>query len=197
MSELGKRLEDLRLGQGLTQEQMGRIAGVTGVTVGKWERGDAVPRDEKLKAVAAHFRVSFEYLRVGFDQTALLSATQQEVVAIPSYRSGEDTLIYDARLLPQQRSHHLVYLAIEGGNMGDVFPVGSRVVVDTDDLHLKEGQFYALELNEFLTIRKVFYTTNGVSLEMPGNTQHSESITFPEMNRITVIGRVVAGASPR
>jgi DNA-binding transcriptional regulator YiaG len=48
-----KRLQALRKKLGLTANECGALIGVSGWTVGSWERGQARPRKEQIAAIAA------------------------------------------------------------------------------------------------------------------------------------------------
>ena len=45
-------LRNQRRQRGLTQEQLGKLLGVTGATVGNWERGDSYPDAKELSNIA-------------------------------------------------------------------------------------------------------------------------------------------------
>lgn len=57
-----EQLIRLRRQYGLTQEQLGEIAGVSRQTVSKWENGDTTPELEKLYLLCDHFRISMDEL---------------------------------------------------------------------------------------------------------------------------------------
>lgn len=50
-----KRLRDT---YGLTQEELGEIAGVSGKAVSKWESGAGAPRMGAIQKIADHFHIS-------------------------------------------------------------------------------------------------------------------------------------------
>lgn len=57
-----EQLTRLRKQHGLTQEQLGEIAGVSRQTVSKWELGDTTPELEKLHLLCDHFHISMDEL---------------------------------------------------------------------------------------------------------------------------------------
>lgn len=71
--ELGNRLKRARMSAGaamepprqITQEEAGRIVGVTGVTVGAWESGRNEPPLFKLRKLSELYGVHFEWLAIG------------------------------------------------------------------------------------------------------------------------------------
>ena len=62
-------LRNQRRQRGLTQEQLGKLLGVTGATVGNWERGDSYPDAKELSNIATVFGVNdvniYFYERLG------------------------------------------------------------------------------------------------------------------------------------
>ena len=62
MKEIGKRIKEIRIEQGLSQQQFGALLSVSQDTVSLWENGKAVPTAEFLIAVAQQFDVSVDYI---------------------------------------------------------------------------------------------------------------------------------------
>jgi repressor LexA len=62
MIEIGKRIKEIRLERGLSQERMGEILSVSQDTVSLWEKGKSVPTAEFLVAIAKNFEVSVDYI---------------------------------------------------------------------------------------------------------------------------------------
>ena len=55
--DVGESIRKLRLENLLTQEQFGRIAGVSAMAVSQWECGRAVPRMGAIQRLSDHFGV--------------------------------------------------------------------------------------------------------------------------------------------
>ena len=62
MESIGKRIKEIRLEHGLSQEKFGNILSVSQDTVSLWEKGKSVPTTEFLIAIATKFDVSVDYL---------------------------------------------------------------------------------------------------------------------------------------
>ncbi|MFA8373311.1 MAG: helix-turn-helix domain-containing protein, partial [Akkermansia muciniphila] len=62
MSIFSERLRDLRLKQGMTQEEVGKTIGVKRYSVYGYEKGNNYPEVPGLIALADHFGVSIDYL---------------------------------------------------------------------------------------------------------------------------------------
>ena len=59
---LAKNLQKLREANGLTQQEIASVAGVTRAAVDKWENGDCVPNAIAVSAVASKLGVTVEEL---------------------------------------------------------------------------------------------------------------------------------------
>lgn len=59
MTVSGKMIKEAREKARLTQEQLGEMLGVTGVTIMRYEKGQRQPRFEQIEAIAAALNVSF------------------------------------------------------------------------------------------------------------------------------------------
>lgn len=60
--KMGKFLARLRREEGLTQEALGGLLGVTNKTVSRWENGNYLPDLDQLEAIGARFGVSVDEL---------------------------------------------------------------------------------------------------------------------------------------
>lgn len=58
----GNYLTALRTERGLSQSELGEIVGVSNKAISKWENGEALPRLERLKALADYFSITVEEL---------------------------------------------------------------------------------------------------------------------------------------
>lgn len=63
----GERLKELRINKKNSQEEIGKVLGVTKATISNWENGKGCPVGDELKKLAKHFGVSVDYL-LGFNQ---------------------------------------------------------------------------------------------------------------------------------
>lgn len=196
MQTLGQRLEDLRIKFRLTKEDVARIAKVTGTTIGKWEKDLITPRDTKLKQLAKYYGVSFEWLRVGVDGVKVVSVPESFTISIQSYKDGDEPVFFDARLLPSSQSERLVYVQVEGHSMGDVLPDESKLIVDLEDRHFKDDKLYVFKTQDFVSIRRLSFTSTGVRLQSLGS-QKDEVLTFQQLSKVEVLGRVISSICPR
>ena len=62
MAEFSERIKQLRSEQGMTQEALGTIIGVTRFSVYTYEKGLNYPEVRTLMTLADYFKVSLDYL---------------------------------------------------------------------------------------------------------------------------------------
>ena len=62
MERIGKRIKEIRLENGLTQQKFGERLSVSQDTVSLWENGKCVPTTEFLIAISKQFEVSVDYI---------------------------------------------------------------------------------------------------------------------------------------
>ena len=75
--EVGESIKELREKNGMTQEQLGRIACVSSMAVSQWENGRAVPRMGAIQRIADYFGIPkseimgdrYDYAVVGLKPT--------------------------------------------------------------------------------------------------------------------------------
>ena len=65
---IAENIKRLRESHGLTQEELGEIAGVSGKAVSKWESGAADPRMGAVQRMADHFHISKSTIIDEYDQ---------------------------------------------------------------------------------------------------------------------------------
>lgn len=61
-----ERLKDLRKESGMSTNALGKILGVSGSTITRWENEIIIPSIEHLYNIAKYFHVSADYL-IGFE----------------------------------------------------------------------------------------------------------------------------------
>lgn len=73
---LERRIKEKRVETGYTQEGLGKVIGVSKVSVCQWEKGIKKPSTENLIKLANAFKVSIEYL-IGNDVNVIDRISQQ------------------------------------------------------------------------------------------------------------------------
>lgn len=86
LASIGKRIAGLRIGQGLTQEQLGEVLGLTAKYISRIEHGNYALALVHFVNLGEIFHVSVDYLLTGKKDAALNTALQQ----IVQYGSPEE-----------------------------------------------------------------------------------------------------------
>ncbi|MCQ2442579.1 MAG: helix-turn-helix transcriptional regulator [Oscillospiraceae bacterium] len=76
MNTLGERIKETRESIPMTQEELGKAIGVTGVTIMRYEKGQREPSLDQLQKLAEVLNVAPEYL-VGWNTGSLLNLLRQ------------------------------------------------------------------------------------------------------------------------
>ena len=79
---LGSNITRLRIEHGLTQEELGRVAGVSPMAVSQWENGRAVPRMGAMQRMADHFGISKSSLIDGAEGGSVAGSIHYEVTSL-------------------------------------------------------------------------------------------------------------------
>lgn len=80
MGTLGDRIKRLRLSEGLTQEELGKIIGVVKSTVSLYEANKSTPDDEIKTKICQHFNVSADYL-LGISADIVLGEELKKIIS--------------------------------------------------------------------------------------------------------------------
>lgn len=83
-----KRLRDLRISSGATQQQMANFLGISRPAYSRYETGEREPDNESLKRLADFFKVSVDFL---IDHTDVASPVDEKMS--PSHT--EDDITFD------------------------------------------------------------------------------------------------------
>lgn len=62
MINIGKRVKEIRIEHGLSQQKFGELLSVSQDTISLWEKGKSLPTTEFLIAIAKQFDVSVDYI---------------------------------------------------------------------------------------------------------------------------------------
>ena len=85
---ISKKLKDLRIKTGLSQEKVAEQLYVSRQAVSKWETGEAMPEMENLVALAKFYNVSVDYILDSEDETKDLSPLDAELVNCKEENAG-------------------------------------------------------------------------------------------------------------
>lgn len=144
MSTFGTRLQALRKERKLTQKQLGKIVGVSDVTVGYWEKDQNSPGGVSLTKLARYFGVTEDFLLTGKELKSNVSSHTMGAMQVPVIswvQAGTWTSESDARNLEGAvdyvltTGHHSMgtfALKVRGKSMEPEFKEGDTIIIDPD-----------------------------------------------------------------
>lgn len=88
---LSEKLYTLRRKNGLSQEQLAEIIGVSRQAISKWEGGLSVPESEKLIAISEYSNVTLDYLLK--ENADCIQKTEQNMVNEQSFKGHKGMLL--------------------------------------------------------------------------------------------------------
>lgn len=139
---IGSNIRRIRVARDLTQEEFGKIAGVSAMAVSQWENDRAVPRMGAVQAIADHFGLNKGEI-IDDEPTDLPDGAMLSSDARPAYapllgrvHAGDacEPDVIDGRIpIPYEvREAHPrgYFLEVEGGCMSRVYPEGCHIYID-------------------------------------------------------------------
>lgn len=139
---IGSNIRRIRVARDLTQEEFGKIVGVSAMAVSQWENDRAVPRMGAVRAIADHFGLNKGEI-IDDEPTDLPDGAMLPSDARPAYApllgrvhagdACELDVIDDRIPIPYEvREAHPrgYFLEVEGGCMNRVYPEGCHIYID-------------------------------------------------------------------
>lgn len=84
---IAENIRRIRTRSGLTQEEFGKVAGVSSMAVSQWENGRAVPRMGAVQAIADHFKITKgEIIDDESDSTRNVTSSEDQLEAVKIVR---------------------------------------------------------------------------------------------------------------
>lgn len=117
MDDFGDRLRKLRVGQNLTQGQLGEKLGVVPSTIGKYEKvADSYPSVEILIKLSDFFNVSIDYLLRGRETVPAVENNIGQISNSPFIQANHGGVILqgDAAISPEARELLKIYENLGG-----------------------------------------------------------------------------------
>lgn len=198
--DMGKRLKELRLQKGATQEEVGKVINVTKPTIMKYEKGlvENLKRSS-IEKLAKYFNVAPSYLMCLDDpKVDELGDPVVEIPLLGTVKAGYDylaqenwigTVDIDKKLA---ESGELFALKIKGDSMSPVLIEDDIVIIKKQD-DFENGDIVVAIINgDEATIKKGKKSENSILLQ-PLNTNYEPLIfTYDEMKSIpvTIVGIV-------
>lgn len=197
---IGKNLKRIREDHGLTQAEMGKIAGVSDKAVSTWESEQKVPRMGAIQKIADYFHIA---------KSAIVDDEQPQIKGATAYNPTHRIPILGriSAGLPLYADEHIegyTYTELNGGaeyfalrvigdsmdaariHDGDLLIVRRQDIVDNGDIAV------VLVGDDDATVKRFYREGNTVTL-MPQSTnpEHKPQIYDAKTTRICIQGRVV------
>lgn len=215
VSSYGRNIKALREREGLTQQQLADVLGVTQNTIGGWETRDKRPKQQSIiDDICRRFNVTQQDL-FGFSdglyaqQTGLGMMREARsfdnkcpIAGSISAGNPDEAIEYTGEYAEvpsryMERWPSAFVLIVKGDSMDQLFLAGSRVlVVPSDDLEVKTGDIAAIKVNgDEATIKEIRFVDDFIVLvPHSNNPEHKRRIIDPDdpdAPEVKVLGRVV------
>lgn len=141
------RIRQTRIGQKLTQQQLGDRVGVTKATISQWEKGDYSPSGQNLYNLAKALGVSADWLLTGKESSSVFQNVEPTTlsdhrVPVLSYvQAGQLTQVQEIRDVDgsfeyvqadEDIGDRAFAMRISGDSMTPEFGEGDLVIIDPD-----------------------------------------------------------------
>lgn len=207
---IGSNIRRLRERNSLTQEEFGKIAGVSSMAVSQWENDRAVPRMGAVQLLADHFNISKGEI---IDD----EVPPTTIGAIPVYSSGEATVplrslgrVHAGSLADEEEAERRVEvpasvlaahprafaLVVEGNCMDRVIPEGAHVLVDPDR-EPRNGSIVVAETEAYQAVMRRWYRGSSTLMLSADSLEDQQDLIFgPDDGPVRVVGTVVWYQAP-
>lgn len=209
---VGENIKRIRTQHDMTQEELGRIAGVSAMAVSQWENGRAVPRMGAVQRIADHFGMKNGEVIDGVLPDASLPVPgaipiQPSPVAYLPLLGGihagaaEEPDVYDAADMHQvpawvaEEHPRAFLLKVEGDCMDRVYPEGCLVAIDPD-AEAVSGCVAAVQIDDTDFLMRRYIRTADTLVLSPDsyNPAHRDRVFSGDDwddHFVRVVGRVV------
>ena len=187
--DMGERIKQLRLANGLTQEELGKYIGVQKSAIRKYEKGEVQNiKRSSIEILSNLFKVSPSYLMC-IDEDIKENHNASIIPLISKYENDlenskqkyyiEDISVNDS--LPQKT----FALQIDNNSMLPLLGIGDIAII-TEDFVFESGQTCLISTNNIVMIRKVLKNNDGYELQAMNAYYPVE-----RAKKITIYGKVI------
>ena len=166
---MGRRIRELRLEKGLSQEELGRIVGVRRAAVNKWETGQVKNlRRDTIETLSRFFDVSPSYLMGMTDIRRPDSVRVRRVPILGSVAAGNP-------ILAMEEHHDYIVvdgnirvdfcLRVQGDSMIDARIQDGDLVFVRQQPTVQNGEIAVVLIDDEVTLKRVYITEKGVILK--------------------------------
>src|SRR5690606_21800626 len=193
---MGRRIRELRLEKGLSQEELGRIVGVRRAAVNKWETGQVKNlRRDTIETLSRFFDVSPSYLMGMTDIRRPDSVRVRRVPILGSVAAGNP-------LLAMEEHHDYIVvdgnirvdfcLRVQGDSMIDARIQDGDLVLVRQQPTVQNGEIAVVLIDDEVTLKRVYTTEKGVILKPENPAYEPMFFSHEDFRQIRILGKAVA-----
>ena len=158
----------------MTQEEFGKLAGVSSMAVSQWENGRAVPRMGAVERISAALNISKSEIIDGFKTSRLVAAMDMRAVPLRGrVHAGKpvepDTFDEETALIPSfllEEDPDTYALVSEGDCMNRVYPEGCLIAV-SPNRQPQNGSVAVVTIDGGETVMRRMYKTQNTLVLSP------------------------------
>ncbi len=166
--EMGKRIKQLRIANGLTQEELGKYIGVQKSAIRKYEKGEVKNiKRSSIEIMSNLFKVSPSYLMCIEDDFERKSNINT-IPLISNFTTSSKISIENYFIkninINENLPTNTFALKITDNSMFPVLGVGDIAII-TEDFEFSSGKTYLVLVNDNIVIRKVTFNNKEYELQ--------------------------------
>lgn len=202
--EMAQIIISLREQNNLTQEEFGKIVGVSGKAVSTWENGTRIPRMGAIQRMADYFGVKKSDI-IGDTEPVTSKPTEVPPGFMPLPETSKVPLV--GRIACGQPitaeeniedyldvpvGHHVDFaLLCEGDSMVDAGIDDGDVVYIRKQPDVENGQIAAVRIDNEATLKRVYKYVDRIVLQPENRAYPPLTYVGAEMNQVTIEGKAV------
>ena len=196
---IASNIKRLRIDAGLSQAELGKIAGVTDKAVSTWEAGIKTPRMGAIEKMAAYFGVAKSAILDDTYQPAIPPGfipvpEMKKVPVVGRIACGTPILaqenIEDYVDVPKDR-HVDFCLTCSGDSMIEAGIDDGDTVYIRKQPDVENGEIAAVRIGDDATLKRVYKFPDRVVLQAENRAYPPMTSVGEEMNQITIEGKAV------
>ena len=203
---LKDRLREMRIGKGMTQDEIAEAAGVSVKTLQRYEAGQSAPSAKKIKALAAALGTTGAYLMDGETGAPPARPVHADVIEVPVLRSAsatcctgqiEEPEVVRYAMIPREwldgpegdKTPYIFY--IQRDSMDPLIKIGEGLLINPN-LEVTHGKIAICCWNGYVMVRGVLFEPNGdIRLKAKNPAYEDVVITAKDAPKVLQFGGVV------
>ena len=201
---IGKNIKCLRESKGLTQEELGKIIGVSGKTVSSWELETKTPRMGAMQKISDFFQVKKSDI-IEDDNDNICAFSFDNIAPIKTYKipllgeiaCGEPIYADEDREIYIESGTDIkadFCLKAKGDSMINARILDGDIVFIRKQPIVENGEIAAVIIRDEATLKRVYYyPESGKLILAPENSKYEPFVYIgEEINQIRILGKAVA-----